>query len=278
VVLIRPDWTKAAAYRDLARASLRRIAWEFLRRNPEYQKDWQRYANAMRGLVAGDATLEPYVEHLLAPDPPVAHDAATGAERERLWSLLVALPGYRIQDEQAPSGSRRIEMHYGRKWGLSGIRHPMDSRHSRFRFTTDARSNWSVHVATGAGVQSLEEKQGGLHGGKWVVLAIDLSYPIKVIESNVLDLLKAERALRIATGDFEPITSRALANSKYIEYLQILDGTAEGKTASEIGAVLAPNAANDPPLRQRDKRFRSALKEAQRLQADGYLELPRLQK
>ncbi len=36
-----PNWLEPADYADLKDASLQRLAWEFLRRNPEYQRDWQ---------------------------------------------------------------------------------------------------------------------------------------------------------------------------------------------------------------------------------------------
>ena len=38
----RPAWTKAAGYPDIKNTSMREWAWEFLRRNPEYQKDYQK--------------------------------------------------------------------------------------------------------------------------------------------------------------------------------------------------------------------------------------------
>ncbi len=35
------DWRSAAAYADLESASARDLAWEFLRRNPRYVRDWE---------------------------------------------------------------------------------------------------------------------------------------------------------------------------------------------------------------------------------------------
>ena len=35
------DWRSAAAYADLENASARDLAWEFLRRNPRYVRDWE---------------------------------------------------------------------------------------------------------------------------------------------------------------------------------------------------------------------------------------------
>lgn len=40
------DWRSAAAYADLENASARDFAWEFLRRNPRYVRDWEQLDDA----------------------------------------------------------------------------------------------------------------------------------------------------------------------------------------------------------------------------------------
>jgi hypothetical protein len=40
----RPDWTNDSAYAHLENASLTQWAWEFLRRNPEYQVDYHKFS------------------------------------------------------------------------------------------------------------------------------------------------------------------------------------------------------------------------------------------
>jgi hypothetical protein len=35
------DWRSAAAYAELENASARELAWEFLRRNPRYVRNWE---------------------------------------------------------------------------------------------------------------------------------------------------------------------------------------------------------------------------------------------
>jgi hypothetical protein len=41
-----PDWRSEAAYADLEAANLRDFAWEYLRRNPAYARDWRAAAAA----------------------------------------------------------------------------------------------------------------------------------------------------------------------------------------------------------------------------------------
>jgi Uncharacterized conserved protein (DUF2285) len=74
------------------------------------------------------------------------------------------------------------------------------------------------------------------------------------------------------------VKSRALTKARYAEYLRILDGEAAGFSATQIGESISPDANNAAPDRPRDKRFRAALNEARRLQADGYRVLPLLEK
>lgn len=40
------DWRSAAAYAELENASARDLAWEFLRRNPRYERDWEQLDDA----------------------------------------------------------------------------------------------------------------------------------------------------------------------------------------------------------------------------------------
>lgn len=42
------DWRSAAAYADLNDASLRDLAWEYLRRNPRYLREWEEHGRSPR--------------------------------------------------------------------------------------------------------------------------------------------------------------------------------------------------------------------------------------
>jgi hypothetical protein len=51
------DWRSAAAYAELENASARELAWEFLRRNPRYVRDWEQLDDTRPDDV-GDAVAE----------------------------------------------------------------------------------------------------------------------------------------------------------------------------------------------------------------------------
>ena len=44
----RPDWKDDNQYPDTSKTSAQRWAWEFLRRNPNYQQDWDRYVGILK--------------------------------------------------------------------------------------------------------------------------------------------------------------------------------------------------------------------------------------
>jgi hypothetical protein len=53
------DWRSAAAYAELENASARDLAWEFLRRNPRYVRDWEQLDDAPQD-DAAEAVAEPW--------------------------------------------------------------------------------------------------------------------------------------------------------------------------------------------------------------------------
>ncbi|NML43519.1 DUF2285 domain-containing protein [Ramlibacter sp. G-1-2-2] len=236
---LRPSWRDAAAYAALQTASLVRVAWEFLRRNPAYQEAW--------------GALKDYAATLESRDP----------------QLVLQEFG-----DDLPHVLLRASVERAQQWGLNVMVDP-SSNGGSFVF---ASAGWDYTlVDKGTGIPETADNPHGLQKNtKWLVAKVDLSLPLNVIESQLLAAVRAERQARIKRGVFEPIESRAQNTDRYVEYLRILDADAAGASVKEIGDALAPMAANDED-RQRDKRFRAALKEAQRLQQEGYRVLPLLQ-
>jgi hypothetical protein len=66
------DWRSAAAYAELENASARDLAWEFLRRNPRYVRDWEQLDDALPG-DAADVVAEHWgLRFPGGPDAPCA--------------------------------------------------------------------------------------------------------------------------------------------------------------------------------------------------------------
>ena len=303
-MFIRPDWKNAGAYLAIEKAPLVQIAWEFLRRNPAYHAAWSKYAQHVRELAAGDVKVARYAELVLTANPSSEmfdaigdHDELNALEGKLHLTLLVATIAIGDHDElnalegrldfefgvfaDVPGMHRQkapLYLQYGRAWGLDRIAHPMQSY--SFMEPRFVRVGTTVTSLEGHGPKELMAPidTARLFDPKWLTLQIDLSLPLEVIESSVLEFIKRQRANRIKRGSIEPVKSRALAKARYAEYLRILDGAAAGFSVTEIGETLFPHAENAAPDRPRDKRFRAALSKAIRLQTDGYRTLPLLQK
>jgi hypothetical protein len=235
----RPSWRDPAGYADLESASLSRIAWEFLRRNSEYQAAWLALTNYA-------ATLE-----------------------KRGPELVLQEFG-----DDLPNVLLRASVERGYQWGLNVMVDPSIDNVS-FMF---ADTGWTYTlVDKGTGIPKTPDNPHGLQKhSKWLVVKVDLSLPLSVIESQLLAAVRDERKARQKRGVLQPVESRAQSVQRYVDYIRILDAAADGASIKEIGAVLAPTAVNDED-QQRDKRFRAALAEATRLQQEGYRVLPLLQ-
>lgn len=235
----RPPWRSPAAYMPLRTASLAQIAWEFLRRNPDYQRAWESF-------------------------------------RKRADELGSRGPGDVLAEfgDDAPNVVHEFSVNQAREWGLNEMLDPSVGSPGPFTFSGGGSS---YALVDGTAIPRTPQNPVGTQRlSKWMVVKVDLSFPLNVIEAQLLAAVHAQRRARIRRGVVHPVECRALRASRYVEYLRILDAHAMGADIKEIGDVLAPHAANDED-RQRDKRFRAALAEATRLQREGYRVLPLLQ-
>ena len=64
-IVCRADWLIKEQYPDVRKAGASRWAWEFLRRNPDYDADWQVYVKAKRSVALKNPALSQYVECLI---------------------------------------------------------------------------------------------------------------------------------------------------------------------------------------------------------------------
>lgn len=100
------DWRSKAAYDDLDTAPLRTLAWEFLRRNPDYARDYEEAMalpdNGRRDVVAAHWGLRFPVEsgpsgsartNLLGPRREPRHHRLVGAAAMLLASIVSCASG-----------------------------------------------------------------------------------------------------------------------------------------------------------------------------------------
>jgi hypothetical protein len=273
----RPDWKQSGSYAHLENAPLRAIAWEFLRRNADYQKAWDEYAARVRGLAVGDAELSRYVELILSSNA-TEQDWADfgGSEKADALSSRLDEAGH-FQKSTTGSTFNQLDAIYGEPWGIEFVANPnADFQAARIRFIESAGVvNYPVQNIVNC-AESVPSDVFGLRDTKWLALLIDLSLPLAVIDAQLREVVRSQREIKIKAGFANPVLNRALSTRKYVEYLRILDAAHAGLTAPEIGKNIAPGRRNDGEERQRDKQFAASLAEAKRLQTDGYRVLPLL--
>jgi hypothetical protein len=277
IIFNPPDWKDGNAYSNLKTASLAGIAWQFLRRNGDYQLAWQEYEKQTRKFACNNTKLSQYVDYILLANPTKTDYEKLGEDgidqNEQSRALRNAGHWY----EYEPKRWQMLDCYLGQKWGLKRIVHP----DAVFRnFTVEFLINGTEFtILSSAGLEALEKSDGvltDLGNTKWLVPLIDLSMPLEVLQANIMGYIKTERDYRIKQGYVQPVKQRALSNAKYIEYLQIFDGNKAGASIAEIGLKVAPKQQNTE--RQRDKRIREALNTAIALVDGGYLSLPQLQR
>lgn len=242
-MFIRPNWRYLEPYKflleDIHTPANVAMAWEFLRRNPEYQADNKAFLREVYEWCFNNKT-----------DLQETFEWSGGSSR-----LAIMLTCF---EETCTSRNEFWRHHFDDKWGMVSSVLPTDDYAWDFFLCQDCYPERFKRVL-------FDRVEGPL-----VLIPVDLSMPLdallKMIEGCVRDL----RAKGIKHGTVKPRTARVLANRIYIEHLRILDAVAAGATVKEIGAVLTPSASNDPDARQRDKRINAAHKAALKMQEGGY--------
>lgn len=241
---IRPDWKNPEPYSYLlGKDSGQLIAWEFLRRNPDYEKD----------LAAFRATVDRWYSEAVKSDiAQTVKEYADGSRFHDVWYAFVDL---------APDNWRASREYFWAKWGLSGYVDLDDDGGSEV-FIRRWEINPNDYVQVRDMCQQIETPL--------VSIPVDLSEPLERIEKSVMRLVRRLRNDGIKSGAIKPIVNRVINTRKYIEHLRMLDADFDGASIRDIGDILAPNERNDPNERQRDKRIGNALKAAQKMRDSGY--------
>ena len=282
-----PDWKNPSQYPTAGRASNTRFAWEFLRRNEKYQAEYAEYEALLRRAAKGDAELLRYIDAINAsPENAEARwaefDGQKSAEMESRLGGLPELVWIEEERGEARRTLRSVAAHLGLKWGLTQLANPAWPYDLiRIQFANSK----TVSRPTSDGLQLLEAEAMSNHAlpamsalGRTpaLVLNIDLSMPLEVIEKLVIDEVRRERALRIRKGYFRPHKNRARNPALLVRYLRILDGMASGANSESIGAELRPGDANVKGERTRNKLMGDDFKAACELRDEKYRVLPLL--
>lgn len=279
-IFTAPDFNDANQYLQLHKASLNRIAWEFLRRNPAYQQSWTEYAAKVRKMAAThlDPDVSAYAELMLSSDATQEDIDALG-DSKRICDIqgqLEALGHFCAYPDDLNTEAP-LDFQYGQPWGLSQIIHPNAIYDGVIARWNESASHIPVPLSNGMkSSEKADRKAFGIRDTKWIDLRVDASFPLSVIDAQLKDMVRYLRDRKIREGVINPINNRDVNQKRYAEYLRILDASAAGFATSEIGKIIEPARINQSESRQRDKRYAAALLEAKRLRDGGYKVLPLL--
>lgn len=231
------DWKKEAEYPE--HGDLSQWAWEFLRRNHEYQIDMGRYAQGEEGFK-GIYEFTDRWEWALNEPVVCNYDAGNGE--------LVTTHLFRVLQDKYRLGA------------LSDIPPPTNDK-------VNIVCNTTPPILFSFGND--EQKKGNSVSPKCkydVVVQFDISKPIDHQLHRVKEILEA-RALNIGIKH----KNKRKQLSMYPKYIRVLDALASGAKRDEIARVLIPhinNGYDDEKLG--NKTILNWIKEAERLSQDGY--------
>ncbi len=271
--MVRPiaDWKDPKAYPSGGRVSLRRWAWEFLRRNSEYQADWLAYAETCREILPD-----------WKPDKAFSDDPAEAA---RLHGLLhdndrfkvyepARLPGENEAAWLERVGRGRIvplDSWHGEKYGLRNFPSPFSDS-----FLIGAGPDFKAAPRTVFVTQHWDgfTNPATISDNRFRAIGIDLSLPIEPQLRDAQEALERARARLVESGAIEQWQERRNRNREWPDLLKILDAKAAGAKPAEMAAVFFPYGDNDYPSYTGQKAAEKRLRAAQALADGGYRYIP----
>lgn len=242
-----PDWRNPNSYDFPPAHFLRLWAWEFLRRNPKYQRDWYNH------YVRGELRWVPENERIKSAEEKTRHRNICAWEYNVSISTAAANEGRIVY---VPNGIENAEPIMSLSVYLSNIYSlkridlcdPAINKPSNELLCFSTQSSPPITTMdrrsrnnTSTGMIPMSPSE--------VVTKIDLNLPIDVQLGRLKQLLLSDRERLLKNGKLNPRNPRAGGEigKKYKEYLRILDAKSLRKSDSEIAEVLYPDKSNTHP-------------------------------
>jgi hypothetical protein len=239
-----PDWRCVEDYAFTDGLSRDLWAWEFLRRNPGYRRDWQAFWATWQALEA-DYGSPPNRDFQRWKKDPRAYAADTACIDED--ELGVGCAG--------EEGRVLIECWMGAKWGF--YKFPLDPARDRPKVPEELL--WREVEAGPIVVNSDDSAYLGDDPAR-TALGFDLSLPLKPqLDEARQHLLAAQRRLR-RVGNLPLRVSEG--KDWWMRCLRLLDAETAGASEAEITSILIPGGDEDG--------FNRLRHDAHRLMKDGY--------
>jgi hypothetical protein len=259
-----PDWRDERQYPEPKTASQVRWYWEFLRRNPEYQEDYERVRHLLdeNGFQRQDFdTYEGPINEAFVYDPPALEGEDTRGYSQRVKEF----PKYRAY------------LSYWLAENKYGLRHTLVAPEEEYNPSlADVRFPWvwSVRSFIGVDIQEYGKQSiplAGLTGPtisrpEEAIAVFDLTKPLKAQFDKAYEWLDFKQKHH---GFNKKAKTRKRLN-KYPIYLRVLDAFQVRADKEEIIRVLYPDVLNEYPDYQANKGLENDRKAARQLRDFGY--------
>ena len=284
---IAPDWRVESNYADpKIETNLSFWAWEFLRRSAAYNETWAEYVVSLRHLAQRLPALEEYIGHIVGGTTALATEEQSENFHEHADSALELMhfSPPRRTDESYDEWARRstcagtparctpLDIHLAEKYKLDHLVNPaLPYWANGFPSARFKNSGLRVkHVANGGSSSSPATIRDTLWGSR-ITLEFDLESPDAVLVAQLKAALATQRRRLKTDATATKKTVRPKGSLElFPTYLRVLDATAAGCRAPEIGAAIEPHKEKD----QQSDDVRNWLKRAIELRDVLCTELP----
>lgn len=271
------DWRNSDQYPDPRKTRMKRWAWEFLRRNSNYRRDYQKYQRLppyLRDFYLGRPELPDGVDHAIDSDlfdcrpPPLPNET------------------FKQYLAREPTGQINLPIgHVSEKYGFEcpPAYAPPPDPHDPNADVTFMLDMWpgmharGIDIAENGGDFGLSRMDLPEPFLDWAVpepfkpqeivvifdLDLDLGFQIHRVAAN----LKALQEQLRRKGVVKPVRRN---KQEYRRYLQLLDARESGASMREMGEHFHPNIPNKYPEYHRNKRIQNHLMAAKQIRDGGY--------
>jgi hypothetical protein len=261
-----PDWKDPKAYPKPNDRSLKQWAWQFLRRNPEYQADYKRWRELLDSL--GERETLPNIEEdmrFFQLDPP-PKDGESYVDYCKRGGVPLYKPLY-YELSEVKYGFRNSYMSRPGelRWASVGPWPPeYDKFYGWFKTAVISYLDW------------VPGRPGEPVGGPYefeVMIRFKLEWPIDIQLRRAKEILYRQRSYHKEHSGLETIEKR-IHSAKFPEYLRLLDAEVSGADFKAMARVLLPKKVNDYPDYNASKTIRNRLTAAKKLRDQDYLFIP----
>lgn len=274
-----PDWRDAAAYPSCFDDwDTYRWAWEFLRRNRDYQNDYAYYMSlpdwteeyGKTGKLSG-RSFRPYEPMAYRYCNPPSLPGETGEAYE------ARMESAGIDFEHEP-----LEEYLMGKWGIGVLIDPcspidvaLDLFHPYFKEEQDAPPPWLIGIPSERDRELLGRHcpYPATDAPGQITLRFDVRYSIPAQIKLAEALLHEEKELARDHHQLEAVRKKGPQKEKFPDFLRCLDASNAGATTKEAAACIFPFLANELPRDPGITRTEYALSQAKKLVTGGYLGL-----